>query len=92
MEREQPGEYVKIGPHETEVFDLEVSTRHEGLYTICVHVTGTVAGNRHDIAIDGTKRPIVFFAQERDYPVDWYGHGDAHMSYSEYIEKLSPKQ
>jgi hypothetical protein len=59
-----------LGPHETKVFDLEVSTRHEGLCTICVHVVGTLAGNRHDNAIDGTKRPIVFFAQERDYPVD----------------------
>jgi TIR domain len=84
----EPGEYVKIVSSETEVFDLEVTTNEEGLYTLCTRVVGSVAGNRVDITIEGTKRPIVFFAQGRNYPVD-RGQGGEYISYSEYIEEMA---
>lgn len=84
--RERPAEYVKIEAGKSELFDVEITTMSEGLYKVCVHVVGTLAGNRFDVPIEATQRSIVFFDRESNYRVD---RGQKYISYSEYIMEMS---
>ncbi|MBX3306971.1 MAG: toll/interleukin-1 receptor domain-containing protein [Nitrospira sp.] len=80
-------EYVKLTSGETEVFDIEITTQQEGLYVVCIHVIGSIAGQSFDLPIN-TRRPIVFFDRARNYEVD-RGLGGKYMKYSEYIKEMS---
>ena len=86
--RTDPDQYVKLLPRETELVDLEVTTRTEGLYTFCVHIIGTAFGRSFDVPIDFTQKPIAFFDRSKNYPVD-RGHGGDYMLYSDYISEMS---
>ena len=82
------GQYVKLIPGETEVFDVEITTQAEGLYLLDVHVVGSVGGQKFTVSIAQTGLAVFFFERRLNYPVD-RGHGGEHMKYTEYINEMA---
>jgi len=64
------GEFVTIPPGKSEGLDVEISTRTEGLYDVCLRVHGGSAGKGFDLPLDSTKRRVAFFDRGTGYMVD----------------------
>lgn len=84
-------EYVKILAEDNDVLDVEITTATEGLFTLFVHVVGTLAGKRFDVCIPDSKpQSIVFFDKQSNYLIDrgyeWV------LPYPEYIREMSHAQ
>jgi hypothetical protein len=77
------GEFVTIPPGKSEGFDVEISTRTEGLYNVCLRVHGGSAGKGFDVPLDSTKRRVAFFDRGAGYMVD-RGLGGRMLTYDEY--------
>jgi hypothetical protein len=76
-------EFVTIPPGKSEGFDVEISTRTEGLYDVCLRVHGGSAGKGFDGPLDFTKRRVAFFDRGAGYMVD-RGLGGRMLTYNEY--------
>lgn len=76
------GEFVSIPPGKSEGFDVEISTRTEGLYDIRLRVRGGSAGKGFDVPFDSTKRRVAFFDRGAGYRVD--RGGGRMLTYEEY--------
>lgn len=76
------GEFVTIPPGKSEAFDVEISTRTEGLYDVCLRVHGGSAGKGFNVPLNSTKRRIAFFDGEAGYMVD--RGGGRMLTYEEY--------
>jgi hypothetical protein len=64
------GEFVTIPPGKSEGFDVEISTRTEGLYDVRLRIRGGSAGKGFDVPLDSTKRKVAFFDRGAGYMVD----------------------
>jgi Domain of unknown function (DUF4062) len=79
------GEFVTIPPGKSEGFDVEISTRTEGLYDVRLRVHGGSAGKGFDVPLDSTKRRVAFFDRGAGYMVDrGLGLGGRMLTYDEY--------
>ena len=77
------GEFVTIPPGKSEGLDVEISTRTEGLYDVCLRVHGGSAGKGFDVPLDSTTRRVAFFDSGAGYMVD-RGLGGRMLTYDEY--------
>ena len=79
------GTFVTIPPGKSEGFDVEILTRSEGLFDICLRVYGASAGKGFDLPLNSTKRRIAFFDRRAGYMVDrGWGLGSKMLTYDEY--------
>jgi hypothetical protein len=86
------GEFVKILPGASELFDVEISATDEGIYELRVRTVGFCAGKRFESSFDSTRREVVFFDRDGGYRVD-RGHGinAKRLTYSEYSQEMKSR-
>jgi hypothetical protein len=80
------GEFVMIPPGKSEGFDVEISTRTEGLYDVCLRVRGGSAGKGFNKPLDSTERRVAFF-DRRKYKVD--RGGGRMLTYDKYSREMN---
>ena len=77
---------MTIPPGKSEGFDVEISTRTEGLYDVRLRVHGGPAGKGFDAALDSTRVRIAFFDRDAGYMVD--RGGGTMLTYDDYSAEM----